>query len=358
MGDDLQRTSIRLGEPSPRESESTELVMDTLRSEVSDDTAADADDERTAAILQAPGPVGQPSLPAAPVASGPRSLLAASEEVTRASHPNTLPPPRPALREAYGREGAPPRAPPPTGRQPAYAPDPVGQRESAPRVGPSAARPLTPPRGSTAPAASTRPPPLRDDNPIAFGPAPAASARRPPQRSLPWWSMLAVGVSLGFGLSTAGFVAWTLARGPARPSAAVAPLDPSPAGAAERPWAPSERRLWHGGTEGDGARWGIMLSLHLERDGSVRGYLAWSAVAVANAPAGEQVRENVDGTWDASRGLLTLRGTASTNPSLVPTGRYQLQLTAAGALRGGAAGGGTTLALTPLPSAPARPAGD
>jgi hypothetical protein len=363
VGDDLQRTSVMPGEHLQQESDSADLAVDTVRSDLTDDTAPDLEDERTATILQVPGASGQPSGPVASVMSGPRTLLAASEEVTRASHPHTLPPPRPALREVYGREGASARARPPTGRQPAYVPDAVRQRESAPRVGPSAARLLTPPRGSMPPAASTRPPPLRDDNPIAFGPAPAATARRPPRSGVPWWTALAVGVSLGFGLSTAGFVAWMLSRSPARPPATVAPPAPppapSPAGPTDLAWAPSERRIWQGSTEGDGARWGVMLSLHLERDGSVRGYLAWSAVAVANAPAGEQVRENVEGTWDAPRGLLTLRGTASTNPSLVPTNRYQLRLTAAGALRGGAADGGTALALAlrPLPEAPAPPAG-
>jgi hypothetical protein len=95
-------------------------------------------------------------------------------------------------------------------------------------------------------------------------------------------------------------------------------------------------------------RWSLVASLLLDREGSVRGYLAWSAVSVQGVREGEQVRENVEGSWDPVRGALSLRGTTSTNPLLLPVNSYRLHATPTGVLHGGTIDDGVRFTITPV----------
>lgn len=395
VGDRPQRAAsqsgehLRLLEGSPDLAADTappdvahDLAMDTVRSDLVMDTVREDGEERTEAIPTVQGYLEPPSRPVSQPPAAVRALLLASEEVTREVRPRTLPPPRAAVREVFARDSGSSRARQATGRQPVYVPGAVAQRE-VPRPRPSQvppARYATPARPSSPPSTASRPPPLREDNPITFVAEPAAASRHPTRVRLPWWVAMGVGLSLGFAVATAGFVAWvgvhdpppapapSLAPAPAyappaaeRPeeeppparSTAPAPV-PVPANAAARPegtafaWAPAERRTWQGATEGGESRWGVVLSLRLEADGSVRGYLAWSAVSVQGAREGEQVRENVDGSWDEARGALSLRGTASTNPLLLPVNSYRLHALPTGALRGGAIDDGVRFTAAPV----------
>ncbi len=357
-----------------------DLAMDTVRSDLVMDTVREDGEERTEAIPTVQGYLEPPSRPVSQPPAAVRALLLASEEVTREVRPRTLPPPRAAVREVFARDSGSGRARQATGRQPVYVPGAVAQRE-APRPRPSQvppARYATPARPSSPPATASRPPPLREDNPITFVAEPAVASRHPARVRLPWWVAMGVGLSLGFAVATAGFVAWVGVHDPS--PAPAPPLAPAPAyapPAAERPeeeppaarsplpaptatpatarleggafaWAPTERRTWQGATEGGENRWGVVLSLRLESDGSVRGYLAWSAVSVQGAREGEQVRENVDGAWDEARGALSLRGTASTNPLLLPVNSYRLHALPTGALRGGAIDDGVRFTAAPV----------
>jgi hypothetical protein len=366
--DDDDRIAARSGEHLRLAGEATDLVADTVRE-------GDDSGEPTEAIPTVQGYLEPPSRPAPEPTYGARALLRASEEVTREARPRTLPPPRASFRDGFVRESVPDRVRQATGRQPVYVPGAVAQRE-IPRP-----RESQPPRASMPPRAwqstparattPSRPPPLREDNPITFIVQPATSSKRLAARTpLPWWVAMGVGLSLGLAVASAGFVAWMSAHEPAAAPARVTattpaaapvseravaspepPTAPAPRVAAVTPpasgaftWAATERRMWQGATEGDDNRWSVVLALRLHEDGSVRGYLAWSAVSVQGAREGEQVRENVEGAWDAARGALSLRGTASTNPLVLPVNSYQFHASGTGALRGASLDDGVRVA--------------
>jgi hypothetical protein len=379
VGDERHRAASQSGEHLRLLGEATDLVADTVRSDLVMDTVRDDPEERTEAVPTVQGYLEPPSRPVSAPPAAVRALLLASEEVTREVRPRTLPPPRAAVREVFARDSGSDRVRQATGRQPAYVPGAVAHRD-APRPRASyAPRPryATPERASAPPTpAPSRPPPLREDNPITFVAEPAAASRHNPKRvHLPWWVAMGVGLTLGLAVATAGFAAWVSTREPAverapsppsptdgerppaqaaqaaqaAPPAAAPPVSaPLRVGAASLAWALSERRTWQGATVGDDNRWSAVLSLRLGDDGVVRGYLAWSAVSVQGAREGEQVREDVDGSWDEARGALTLRGTASTNPLLMPVNSYRLHASPTGALQGAAIDDGVRIALTPV----------
>jgi len=379
------RSAARSGAHPRLDADASDLVADTVRVEahasdlVADTVREDPDrGEPTAAIPTVQGYLEPRSRPLSEPTPGARALLRASEEVTRELRPRTLPPPRVSVREVFARDSAMGRGRQATGRQPAYVPGAVAHRDIArpresyaprpresyaPRGWSAPDRPSVPDRPSAPdrPSVAPRPPPLREDNPITFLVQPATASKRHPTRTpIPWWVAMGVGLSLGVVVATGGFVAWMSAREPAAPATVTATAAPAAAPVSERArppapaplqaqvaatptergaaaaftWAPTERRTWQGATEGDDSRWSVVLSLRLGEDNTVRGYLAWSAVSVQGAREGEQVRENVDGTWDGPRGALTLRGTASTNPLLLPVNSYRLHASTTGALRG------------------------
>lgn len=112
----------------------------------------------------------------------------------------------------------------------------------------------------------------------------------------------------------------------------AASLTPAPPPSREPAPVPDARR-WRGSLSGEDGEWTFVLSLRT-RDGRATGWIAWSAVRVPGARVGEQVRENVEGTFEAGTGAYELHGIASSNPSLLPVNAYRLQAAGDGTLSG------------------------
>ncbi len=123
------------------------------------------------------------------------------------------------------------------------------------------------------------------------------------------------------------------------------------------PWAPRSAKVWNGTLRDEGTELTFLLVLRPgEEPNAVTGFFSWTVVRLAGGQPGEQVRENVAGTWDPVLGALDLHGTLSTNPVLLPVGAYQLRVDGSGTLDGHALEATTLLhgALGDTRDAPAQ----
>ncbi len=137
----------------------------------------------------------------------------------------------------------------------------------------------------------------------------------------------------------------------AAPAPTVAP--PAAVPPTERlPWPADARLVWSGRAAGDDGAWSFVLALSHDGPTSVRGYIAWTAIESPSAPAGEQVRESVEGVWHPDANTLDLRGVTSTAPGSLPVNAYRLRVRADGALVGATIDDRETLtgALTGAPT--------
>ena len=157
-----------------------------------------------------------------------------------------------------------------------------------------------------------------------------AALTQPAKR--PWLRRaVALGAVIALGIAAIG-VAATRARSPAAPPRpSLAPLSPAEV---QGPWALGDSRHWHGTMTGDAASWSFVLVLRQTLSGQVAGYLSWTARRAPGARSGEQVRENVEGNWDAPTRSLELHGTASTNPIVLPVNAYRIVVAPDGTITG------------------------
>ncbi len=99
-------------------------------------------------------------------------------------------------------------------------------------------------------------------------------------------------------------------------------------------WNVGAGRVWRGDATGGEARFGFTAVLRLTRPDHVAGYISWTVVASPTGAAGEQVRENVDGSFDPTLGAIELHGTHSTNPLVYPVNAYRFRVGGDGTLEG------------------------
>ncbi len=119
----------------------------------------------------------------------------------------------------------------------------------------------------------------------------------------------------------------------AEPSTVSAPATPD-ATVAAAVWGASARRAWRGRVTCDDGEWSFALTLTLSAPDQIREYFAWTAERSVDVREGEQVRESVEGRWNASSGELTLRGVTSTASELLPVNGYRLRVRTDGTLDG------------------------
>jgi hypothetical protein len=84
-------------------------------------------------------------------------------------------------------------------------------------------------------------------------------------------------------------------------------------------------RVWRGAATSTDARYLFAAVLRMGHGDRVSGYISWTIERAEGVAAGEQVRENVEGTYDVTLGALDIHGTLSTNPLVYPVNAYRFR---------------------------------
>lgn len=216
-------------------------------------------------------------------------------------------------------------------------------------IAPSAhAHPSSRPLTGAQPHASASPQGQTSTRPDAM-PAPAPPPPpKPPQRRWPAFlaaSVMGAACLYAVHLAAPGGLPALVNRNPKAVSRTPDHVDPPPAEARPRDavdppsgavfaWPTGEPRVWRGTLDSTDARLSFVLVLRVNESGAATGFFSWTIARMSGARVGEQVRENVEGTWEPTMGALDLHGVLSTNPVLLPVNGYRAHVSADGALAG------------------------
>ncbi len=296
-----------------------------------------------------------PSRPTIPITSRPSRPPVAGSHVISADRDTIEPetvlhiPQHPVIHEVASPRGSFDEAP--TMRMRALAAhDASGSSAIHPSTGAaSQAHPSTRPATGGHPHASGHPqalPSARPEPVVDAMPAPAPPPPPKPPKSK-WPAIVAAGLMglacvFAVHMAAPGGIPGLLRRGPTPGPRGVDhvdtprvdtpnSVDPVAGGFA---WPRNEPRVWNGTLEGADVRLSFVLVLRANEVGRATGFFSWTIQRMAGARVGEQVRENVEGTWDPTLGTLELHGVHSTNPVLLPVNAYQVRLRVLGALEG------------------------
>ncbi|MFO0647666.1 MAG: protein kinase [Polyangiales bacterium] len=102
---------------------------------------------------------------------------------------------------------------------------------------------------------------------------------------------------------------------------------------APTPTPPRAAHRWNGTFTTADSRWSFVLSLRITGN-AASGWFSWTAAEVPGARVGEQVRENLEGTFDAATNSFDVHGTGSTNQALLPVNAFRLRVMPDGSLSG------------------------
>ncbi len=211
--------------------------------------------------------------------------------------------------------------------QVAYAQSFERESERAPSDRPA---PLRGERASVPPtrALSTAPP----------GPMNSSTETRMPPRVSPNWRppqkpRVLFRVAVLAAMMIGGIAAILQAPGVLRPRPSLGRMPEVPAEAARvagrdqqpLPWGVGEVRVWRGAATSTDARYLFAAVLRMGHGDRVSGYISWTIERAEGVAAGEQVRENVEGTYDVTLGALDIHGTLSTNPLVYPVNAYRFR---------------------------------
>ncbi len=211
------------------------------------------------------------------------------------------------------------------------------QRSSPPqraeqRTPPGRAVQRTPPSQGSA-IVSARPPPV--SVPSLPPPAPRVEAR--PQHTQPSRrTVLLLAATAGvISFSLVGLFVSRVQRadGVTVESAPALQGPPTEPVIAPTPTPPRAAHRWNGTFTTADSRWSFVLSLRITGN-TATGWFSWTAAAVPGARVGEQVRENLEGTFDAATNSFEVHGTGSTNQALLPVNAFRLRVMPDGALSG------------------------
>jgi serine/threonine-protein kinase len=99
-------------------------------------------------------------------------------------------------------------------------------------------------------------------------------------------------------------------------------------------WLAGASRAWSGSFVTEHASWSFVLVLQIDGEATVAGRFTWTAVHGPGMHAGEQVTEEVTGSYEPTLGHLELTGTRSSNHLLFPVRTYRLRVTPEGSIVG------------------------
>lgn len=196
----------------------------------------------------------------------------------------------------------------------------------------------TPPSQSTALASVRPPPPPRSSPPRSLPPPPPTPRVEPAPRSAQPSRRTVLMLAAAAGVVSFSVVGMVVGRAhqtepptvestpalrapPTEP--VIAPV-PTPARAAHR---------WNGSLTTADSRWSFVLSLRVTGSAAT-GWFSWTAAQVPGARVGEQVRENLEGTFDAATSSFDVHGTGSTNQGLLPVNAFRLRVMPDGSISG------------------------
>jgi hypothetical protein len=179
-------------------------------------------------------------------------------------------------------------------------------------------------------------------------------AQRPPKKTIPWKTiagvivmmlacLFAVNMAMGPG-GLPGVLREQFATNPVTqhprdlqiptpPRSDTTPATQDPTDTLP-PWISETTHTWNGTMNGNNHQLSFVLQLRLDSFGRTNGYIAWTVQRLEGARSGEQFRETIEGTYDATLGLLDLHGVFSTNPAVMPVNAYKLRMTSNGSLHG------------------------
>ncbi len=209
----------------------------------------------------------------------------------------------------------------------------------APTVRTSAVRLDVPPIAPSPRATTTTAPRVQFASPIQLAP-PGTEAPPPRPAATPLTYRVAVlgavlvGGVLAIVQAPGG---WRARSAPPRVSSSVDALRPareSVSDLAPSTWPAGEVRIWRGAAQGNESRYAFAAVLRMNANDRVDGYISWTVERAAGVRTGEQVRENVEGSYDTTLGTLDLHGTLSTNPIVYAVNAYRLRVHGAGTLDG------------------------